>query len=78
MAPKLHQFDSINKKTWKFFQLARSKNLPISGSVLQETAHFFAQEENIDFKSSQGCLEKFKNRYKIVSNLLNGDYHFFF
>lgn len=72
--PKETQLEKVNKKTYEFFQIARSKNIPISGPLLIETAKIFAEKEGLEFfKGSLGWLDKFKKRYKIVSRVLMGE-----
>lgn len=53
---------------WEWFQQARSRNIPLSGPMLQEKARHYATELNIpteDFKASNGWLNRFRQRHNI-------------
>ena len=68
------KFEEINEKTLAWFQAARARNIPISGSVIQtkalEVAKFL---QNAEFKGSNGWLESFTNRYQISFRFLSGE-----
>ncbi|KAK3090197.1 hypothetical protein FSP39_009953 [Pinctada imbricata] len=60
------QFSTLNEMVHRWFKQARSKNIPISGPILQEKALQFASEIGLDnFKASNGWLESFRSRYSI-------------
>jgi hypothetical protein len=66
--------DDINDLTWEWFQLARAKGVPISGSLLQEKAKMFADAlDNGTFTASNGWLESFRKRNGIVFSILSGE-----
>ena len=51
----------------------REKNVPVGGHIIREKASGFARKLNItDFKASEGCLDRWKNRrvYVVFSILL--------
>ena len=57
-------FGEINTRLFEFFSSARSKGTPISGPLLKEKALSIANEIGlVNFKASEGWLEKFKQRY---------------
>ena len=60
------KFDKLNQLVWQWFCRARAKNIPISGPIIQEKAIVFAKELEItDFKSLNGWLDRWKERYSI-------------
>ena len=71
-------FDSIklDEQVYEWFIFQRSKNIPISGSILQEKVgeisnswddHFGA------FKASNGWLEKFRKRHNISHRVISDE-----
>ena len=59
---------------WRWFQLARSKNTPISGPMIQEQARMYAKDLQLtDFKASNGWLARFKFRHNIGAATLSGE-----
>ena len=47
---------------------ARERNVPIGGHIIREKALDFAKELNItDFQSSEGWLDRWKNRHNVGS-----------
>ncbi|XP_053555972.1 tigger transposable element-derived protein 6-like [Bombina bombina] len=66
--------EDLNKLLWEWFVAARSKNLPISGPILQTQALALAKElGKTDFKAYNGWLESFKRRHCIVWNEICGE-----
>jgi len=64
----------INNLTWDWFVTARSKNIPISGPIIQSKARRIAEEMlNTEFKESNGWLESFKSRHNIVWHQICGE-----
>ena len=52
----------------------RSFNLPISGTILQDTARTFADKiGKKDFSASNGWLENFKKRHQLPFKILSGE-----
>jgi hypothetical protein len=65
---------SGNKVVWEWFTNARSKNIHISGSMVQSEALAVAKSlGNDQFKASTGWLDSFKKRYNIVWNGVCGE-----
>ncbi|RWS01218.1 major centromere autoantigen B-like protein, partial [Dinothrombium tinctorium] len=60
--------EKINEAVFEFFLKARSKNIPISGPMLQSKAREFADAIGENFSASNGWLEKFRRRNNIVYN----------
>lgn len=57
---KTPSFEQIDQKLYEWFISVRSKNLPISGPILQTEAMKLAEKMNVkDFKALNGWLEKF-------------------
>ncbi|XP_025424407.1 tigger transposable element-derived protein 7-like [Sipha flava] len=66
--------DEINKAVWNWFVKARSKNIPISGPMLQEKSKDIAIKlGNTDLKGSNGWLECFRKRHNISWNQVCGE-----
>jgi hypothetical protein len=61
---KATPMESLNNLLFSFFCTARSKNLPISGPILQSKALAFAGDLGIEgFHASNGWLTSWKQRY---------------
>ena len=59
--------EDVNIICWEWFQTARSQNIPLSSSMLQEKALSYAKElGNSEFKASNGWLEYFRKRHNIA------------
>jgi hypothetical protein len=66
--------EKVNELLWKWFCHARSQNYVISGPVLKAQALEFAKQEgNSTFKASNGWLESFLKRHKIVFGTTSGE-----
>ena len=66
--------EEVNELTLRWFTIARSKNIPESGPMLQEKALAFAAEMgNLEFKASNGWLEAFRKRNGISFSCLSGE-----
>ncbi|XP_027850980.1 tigger transposable element-derived protein 4-like [Aphis gossypii] len=71
---KTPSFEQIDQKLYEWFVSVRSKNLPISGPIIQTEAMKLAEKMNVkDFKASNGWLEKFKKRHDIVWKQVSGE-----
>ena len=57
------QYEKVDKALFEWFVSQSSQNMPIDGSMIQEKGLFFAKILEIpDFKTSDGWLDKWKNR----------------
>ncbi|VVC34849.1 Homeobox domain-like,HTH CenpB-type DNA-binding domain [Cinara cedri] len=64
---KTPSFEQIDQKLYKWFISVRSKNLPISGPILQIEAMKLAEKMNVkDFNALNGWFDKFKKMHAIV------------
>ena len=75
---KFKNFDSIklDEQVYEWFTHQRSKNIPISGTILQEKAREIAESlgDNLgSFKASNGWLEKFRKRHNISHRVISGE-----
>ena len=71
---KQSEFSEINRRLIDWFRLARSKNIPISGSLLQEKAKTIAVNLNIsEFHASNGWLESFRKKNGIKFGQICGE-----
>ena len=71
---RLSQLKNVDLATYECYQKARSKNIPVTGPMLQEKTKR-ANEELGDatFKGSNGWLDRFKKRYNITSKVISGE-----
>lgn len=68
------EYDELNRLVWDWFCAARSKNIPVSGRLIQEKALLYALEMGHDnFSASNGWLQSFQKRYNIRWAALNGE-----
>ncbi|CAF1535025.1 unnamed protein product [Rotaria sordida] len=67
----------LDQKVYEWFVQQRSKNIPISGPLLQEQARQIRQQlggsNADDFKASNGWLKKFRKRHGIQYRTINGE-----
>ena len=67
-------YELIDAATWRWFNHARSLNLPVSGPFIQQKALDYAKRRNVpDFKASNGWLERFKARHSISCAVISGE-----
>ena len=65
------KYDNIDKAVYKWFVNARERNVPISGQIIREKALDFAKKFNEpDFKASEGWLDRWKHRQKIIYRIV--------
>lgn len=68
------EFPDLEAATIKWFVQCRDNNISVSGSLLRERAEIFAQKLGyVNFKASNGWLEKFKNRHGITFRQVCGE-----
>ena len=68
------RFQDIDSAMLGWFRIARSKNIPVLGPMLQAKAVAVAEQMQLEnFKASNGWLEKFKTRYKIKGMTVSGE-----
>ena len=68
------EYSEINDALYKWFVLARSKNIPVGGQQLIEKAKMIAATlGKPEFKGSQGWLEKWKKRFAIKELKICGE-----
>ena len=68
--------DEIEKKILDWFRKARSKNIPVTGPMLQEKARQIAEALDLsqeDFKASNVWFDRFKNRNGIKAKCISGE-----
>ena len=66
--------EDLNSRIWEWFCEVRSRNIPISGKLIQEKAKWMAAELGmIDFRASNGWLESFKRRNNIRFAVISGE-----
>ncbi|CAM4834399.1 unnamed protein product [Rotaria magnacalcarata] len=67
----------VDQQVYEWFVEQRSKNIPISGPLLQERARQIRQQLGGavagDFKASNGWLEKFQIRHNIHYRVISGE-----
>ena len=71
---RMCRFQNIDSAMLEWFRMARSKNIPVSGPMLQAKAVAVAEQMQLEnFKASNGWLEKFQTRYKIKGMTVSGE-----
>ncbi|GBM80190.1 Tigger transposable element-derived protein 4 [Araneus ventricosus] len=66
--------ENVEEALFKWFTLQRSRNLPVTGAILQAKANEFAELfEEKSFVCSNGWLDRFKKRYNIRSGKVVGE-----
>jgi hypothetical protein len=63
----------LDKRIYDWYLTERRKNIPISGSMLQEAGRKCAEALNYEFAASNGWLESFRTRHNIKANNLGGE-----
>ena len=59
--------EDLNLVCWEWYQRLRSRNVAVSGAMVQNKALIYAtQQGNTDFKASNGWLDSFRKRNNIV------------
>ena len=68
------EFSDVNEAMYRWYSLARQRNVPVSGPMLQEEARVIAvQMGHHQFKASNGWLESFKKRHNIRQFTISGE-----
>jgi len=68
---RLSQLKNVDEAMYEWYQKARSKNIPVTGPMLQEKAKRATEElGDAAFKASNGWLDRFKKRYNITSKVI--------
>lgn len=65
----------VNDALYKWYSLARERNIPISGPLLKEEALLIAKkfDPETSFKASNGWLDSFKKRHNIKNMKVSGE-----
>ena len=68
------EFSDVNEAMYTWYTLARERNVPVSGPMLQEEAQIIAEQMgHHQFKASNGWLESFKKRHNIKPFKVSGE-----
>lgn len=68
------EYEDVDKLSIKFFEICRSKNIPITGPMIQTKAKTIADALGFsEFVASNGWLQKFTARHNIVFKSLSGE-----
>ena len=68
------EYGEIDILTYKFFEMCRSKNIPVNGPLLQSKSKIIADALGIqNFVGSNGWLESFLSRHNIVFRTMTGE-----
>ena len=67
------KFSDVNDALFDWYQLACSKNIYPNGSLLKEKAKQIAEHMGIDFKASNGWLDKWKKKHHIKQLVICGE-----
>ena len=67
-------YEELDKVVWKWFTRARTKNIPVSGKLIQERALMYAAElRHASFTASNGWLQKRQKRHNVRVAVLSGE-----
>ena len=68
------EFSDVNEAMYTWYTLARERNVPVSGPMLQEEARIIAKQMgHHQFKASNGWLESFKKHHNIKQFKVSGE-----
>lgn len=72
---RVGDFQDVNDAVYKWYCLARERNIPITGPLLKEEALLIAKklDPSSTFKASNGWLESFKKRHNIKHMTVSGE-----
>ena len=67
-------YGDLNDHVWQWFCTARSKNIPMTGHLIQEKATMLAVAMgHVEFTAFNGWLESFKKRHDIKASVPSGE-----
>ena len=67
-------YGNLNDHVWQWFCTAHSKNIPMTGRLIQEKATMLAVAMgHVEFTASNGWLDSFKKRHDIKASVLSGE-----
>ena len=76
------KYEDIDESLYEWFKERRSMNFPLNGPLLMSKAEDFATLHNQEFKASNGWFDRWKSRYNITFQKMNGEsygeYYWFF
>jgi hypothetical protein len=67
------KYENVEKKLLVWFKPSVALNTPIKGTLVKEKAVEIADRLGVDFTSSNGWLDRFKNRTGLVYKLICGE-----
>ena len=72
---RVGDYQDVNDAVYKWYCLARERNIPITGPLLKEEALLIAKKlsPSSSFKASNGWLESFKKRHNIKHMTVSGE-----
>ena len=72
--PRTAGYDDLDKLVWEWFTIARAKNIPVSGRMIQEQALLYAAELGHEgFSGSNGWLNRWQKRHNVRMSTLSGE-----
>ena len=64
----------LDEAVFLWFKNARSNNIPVSGNIIKEKAISLSKSLDLaDFKASEGCLDKWKQRHNVTFKTVSGE-----
>ena len=64
--PRTAGYDDLDKLVWEWFTTARTKNIPVSGRMIQEQALLYAAELGHEgLSGSNGWLDRWQKRHNV-------------
>ncbi len=72
--PRTAGYCDLDKIMWEWFTRARSKNIPVSGKMIQEKALMYAAElGHSELTASNGWLARWQARHNVRMSILSGE-----
>jgi hypothetical protein len=71
---RMAQYEDVDTAVYKWFQDVRSRNVPLSGPLIRGKALEFAKMLEVEnFQASVGWLNRFRERYGVVTKCISGE-----
>ena len=68
------KYSDANQAVWDWYRMCKNSTILVSSSALQEEVTLIAEKLDIsDFVASNGCLEKFKQKYSMCNKMVTGE-----
>ena len=74
MKPRTADYEDLDGLVWEWFTTAQTKNIPVSGRMIQERARLYAAKLSHEgFRASNGWLDRWQKRHNVRLATLSGE-----